>query len=45
MPSEAEEAGDCFGQVQSVSSNKVRKDASHLSKPHPKRIWQWQNHK
>jgi hypothetical protein len=34
--SEAEEAGDCFGQVQSVSSPKVRKDASHLPKPPPK---------
>jgi hypothetical protein len=34
----SEEAGDGFGQVQSVSSHKVRKDALHLPKPSPTRI-------
>jgi hypothetical protein len=29
----SEEAGDGFGQVRSVSSHKVSKDASHLLKP------------
>jgi hypothetical protein len=33
-----EEAGDGFGQVQSVSSHKVRKDATNLPKPSPTRI-------
>ena len=32
------EAGDSFGQAQSVSCRKVRKDALHLPKPTPARI-------